>query len=86
MAKDFKDKFDPATRSEKAPWSFNSMPYDQRSSCFINVGTSHGEGYRQPVGKEKAELSAKSCPMGVKRFNDYDHTPNTIEILENKYD
>ena len=34
------------------PWSFDQPHYDQRSSCFVNAGTHHGVGKRQPVGTE----------------------------------
>ena len=39
--------------SAPSPWDFSCPPYDQRSSIFMNAGTHHGVGKRQPVGTEK---------------------------------
>jgi len=32
------------------PWSFKAPPYDQRSSVFVNAGSNHGVGHRNPCG------------------------------------
>lgn len=37
---------------KKTPWDFTCPQYDQRTSCFVNVGTHYGVGHRQPVGHE----------------------------------
>lgn len=34
-------------------WDQDQVPYDERSSVFVNVGTDYGTGKRQPVGSEK---------------------------------
>lgn len=31
-------------------WDCQQPQYDQRSSCFVNVGTHYGVGYNQPIG------------------------------------
>lgn len=36
--------------TKKSPWDFRAPPYDERSSCYVNAGSHHGVGYRQPVG------------------------------------
>lgn len=36
----------------KNPWSFAAPAYDHRSSVFINAGSHHGVGHKQPVGHE----------------------------------
>lgn len=46
-----KPKYAPVD-GKKSPWDFTCPEYDQRSSCFVNAGTHHGVGHRQPVGHE----------------------------------
>lgn len=36
----------------KNPWTFTAPPYDQRSSVFVNAGTHHGVGKRNPCGEK----------------------------------
>lgn len=31
-------------------WDCQQPQYDQRSSCFVNVGTHYGVGHNQPIG------------------------------------
>ena len=31
-------------------WQHKQPQYDERSSCYINAGTDHKVGYKQPVG------------------------------------
>ena len=46
-------------------WNFNAPVYDERSSCFMNAGTIHGVGHKQPVGHEgNPKTSSPSLPMG----------------------
>jgi len=49
----------------KTPWE-NQMPtYDQRTSCFVNVGTHYGVGHNQPIGhKGNPKSKADVLPMG----------------------
>ena len=37
---------------KNTPWEQPIPEYDQRSSCFVNVGQHYGVGHRQPVGHE----------------------------------
>ena len=37
---------------KESPWNFEAPPYDERSSCFVNAGTRHGVGKKQPVGHQ----------------------------------
>jgi len=32
------------------PRMYDEIPYDKRSSVFVNQGTYHGVGHKQPVG------------------------------------
>jgi len=41
------------SKSFPSPWDFTQPEYDQRSSIYMNAGTHHGVGKRQPVGTEK---------------------------------
>ena len=52
-------------RKIKNPWGFDAPEYDQRSSCFINAGTHHGVGHKQPIGhKGNSKTSSPLLPMG----------------------
>ena len=33
----------------------DQIPYDRRSSVFVNVGSNYGVGKKQPVGSEKVK-------------------------------
>lgn len=37
---------------KNSPWDFRCPQYDERSSCYVNAGTSYGVGHKQPVGHE----------------------------------
>lgn len=53
-------------------WDFMQPSYDERSSCFMNAGTHHGVGHKQPVGTH--EVSSKlAVPYG---------RPNTMKVDE----
>lgn len=60
----FKNSIEPNKgKSIKNPWSYEQVPYDQRSSCFVNAGTYHGVGKKTPVGTEN--VSQENCvPKG----------------------
>lgn len=50
---------------KNSPWDFRCPDYDQRSSSFVNAGTHHGVGHKQPVGHEgNPKSSAPTIPMG----------------------
>lgn len=47
------------------PWEAQQPQYDQRSSCFVNVGTHYGTGINQPVGHQGNPEQRASClPYG----------------------
>lgn len=48
---------------KNTPWSYSMPDYDQRSSCFVNVGVDYGVGHTNPVGTEKASTKP-AMPMG----------------------
>jgi hypothetical protein len=51
MKTGFKDPIeDKKNKVQKSPWDFSQPPYDERSSCYVNAGTHHGVGHKQPVG------------------------------------
>jgi len=50
---------------EKSPFSFKCPQYDNRSSCFIQAGTTYGVGMRQPVGHDgNPKTTAEVLPKG----------------------
>ena len=71
MKSGFKDpiavkKQDPKYKPQdgkNSPWNYSSPQYDQRSSCFVNVGTHYGVGHKQPVGKFEAKNTG-AIPYG----------------------
>jgi len=55
-------------------WDCQQPQYDQRSSCFVNVGTHYGVGHNQPVGHtDKPKSRAEVLPIGH---------PMTMEVDE----
>lgn len=55
-------------------WDFTCPQYDQRSSNFVNAGTSYGVGMRQPVGHAgNPKERAATLPFG---------RPNTMRVDE----
>lgn len=52
----------------------NGVPYDERSSNFVNMGTHHGVGHANPVGHEgNPKQSVATLPKGrVKTMKDDD--------------
>lgn len=68
MKNRLKDHPEPSYRpkdGKNSPWNFTCPQYDERSSSFVNAGTKHGVGYRNPVGTEKAEGNMESViPFG----------------------
>ncbi len=64
MKKNFKDTIpDLSPTPMKSPWDFTCPEYDQRTSCFVNAGSHHGVGYRQPVGTLKHNMKG-AVPVG----------------------
>ncbi len=50
---------------KNSPWDYASPQYDQRSSCFVNVGTHYGDGHKQPVGhSDGAKMHVPCLPFG----------------------
>lgn len=56
------------------PRENNKIPYDERSSNFVNEGTHHGVGYTNPLGhKENPKQFVSTLPQGrVKTMKDDD--------------
>jgi len=48
---------------KNSPWDFRCPQYDQRSSCWVNAGTSYGVGFNQPTGTEK-HSDKSAVPFG----------------------
>lgn len=68
--KKFHDPIAPKKKEDgKAPWSFKSPSYDNRSSCSIKAGDDYGIGFRQPVGsmsdKGKSPIPMKAMRMSA---------------------
>lgn len=56
---------DKPKEGKKSPWDFTCPQYDERSSCFVNAGTSYGVGHKQPVGKSGTPVSrVPTMPFG----------------------
>lgn len=70
----------------KSPWNFDCPPYDERTSCYVNAGTHHGVGHRQPVGHEgNAMTKASTLPYGRVNTEQVSEVPKKnlkIEIKE----
>jgi hypothetical protein len=61
------------TKRIKNPWDFTSPAYDERSSCFVEAGTSHGVGHKQPVGHTGNPKKDVAClPRGKVRTMEVD--------------
>lgn len=58
----------------KSPWNFDQPEYDERTSCYINAGSHHGVGKRQPVGSEKHNMK-NAIPIGRKPQLKVDEVP-----------
>ena len=55
MTNPFKNPIKPAKKENgEKEWSFKAPSYDNRTSCSIPGGDDYGNGFRTPVGKEKA--------------------------------
>ncbi len=57
-------------------WDFRCPQYDQRTSCFVNAGTSYGHGHKQPMGhkgdpKQNADTLPFGRPATLKTYIDY---------------
>lgn len=51
--------------AKKTWWECEQPQYDQRSSCFVNVGTHYGVGHNAPVGHTKgAKSRVETLPFG----------------------
>ena len=63
MTNPFKNPIKPAKKENgEEEWSFKAPSYDNRTSCSIPGGDDYGNGFRTPVGKEKAS-GMKSGPI-----------------------
>lgn len=59
---------------KNSPWDFRCPQYDERSSCYVNVGTHYGVGHKNPVGHDgPAKQRVATMPFG---------RPGTMEVDE----
>lgn len=65
----------------KSPWNFDAPHYDERSSCYVNAGSHHGVGHRQPVGTTK-HTGKYAVPVGKHMGLTDDQVPAKNLILE----
>lgn len=49
-------------KKEKSPWNFSAPKYDERTSCYINAGTYHGVGHKNPVGSVGGAKPSDAIP------------------------
>lgn len=77
MKTGFKDPIaDKPKKQMKSPWDFTCPDYDERSSCYVNVGSHHGVGFRQPVGHAGNPAStAAVLPKGKVNTLTVDQSP-----------
>ena len=82
MKAPFKDPIAPKKHEPKlkivdgknAPWENPGPDYDQRSSCFVNVGTKYGVGFNQPVGHAgDSKPNTETMPKGAKSIEMYEN-------------
>lgn len=66
MKTGFKNPIEEKTReTKKSPWDFRCPHYDERSSCYVNAGSHHGVGHRQPIGHEgNPKVRVDTLPFG----------------------
>ncbi len=82
MKKNFKDTIpDLPNTPSKSPWDFTCPDYDQRSSCFVNAGSHHGVGYKQPVGTLKHNNKG-AVPVGKGMGMTTDYVPMKNLVIE----
>jgi hypothetical protein len=64
-------------KSMRSPWNFDQPAYDERTSCYVNAGSHHGVGHRQPIGHHGDPKSEVPClpKSGHKRMKD-DEVPH----------
>lgn len=84
MKKNFPNKIEPQTdKVIKSPWDFTCPHYDERSSCYVNAGSHHGVGSRQPVGSSTHSMKgAVPVGKGMGMTDDYIPVKNLTLDLE----
>ncbi len=85
MKRPFKDDSNTYKGKEVANpslWNNKIMPYDERSSCYANVGVHYGVGKAQPVGHAAPGKPTVECfPLTSKSIVDY-QKKKTITLQE----
>jgi len=87
MKTGFPNKLEPKnTKSKKSPWDFTCPDYDERSSCYVNAGSHHGVGHKQPIGHaDKVKQFVPCLPQGhVNTMKDDDVRLNNLLIETEK--
>lgn len=52
-------------KSKKSPFNFDQPHYDERSSCYVNAGSHHGVGHKNPIGhKDQPKKDVPALPRG----------------------
>lgn len=68
----------------KAPWNQVQPEYDDRTSCYVNVGSHYGVGKNQPVGSLSHSMKGE-VPKGRPTQMRVDEVPRKnlpIEVCE----
>lgn len=68
-------------KNVKNPWDFTQPEYDERTSCYINAGSHHGVGKRQPVGSESHNMK-NAIPTGRPKQMKDDEVPRKNLSIE----
>jgi len=72
----------PKQKKKSNPWSFDTLPYDERSGPSVGAGTNYGVGHNQPVGHtDKTKKTVAALPYGRVKTMDLDATSKTQTIL-----
>jgi hypothetical protein len=83
MKTGFPNPIDKTTHKEqKSPFNFEQPHYDERSSCYVNAGSHHGVGHKQPVGHHGDPKQDVPClPKGkVKTMKDDEIIKKNLRI------
>lgn len=69
MSKVLKNPIAAPKTATKSAWDYTAPSYDNRSSCGVSAGDSHGVGVRQPVGGFSASsIEDGPIPMRSQSF------------------
>lgn len=70
-------------KSMKSPWNFDQPHYDERSSCYVNAGSHHGVGHKNPIGHtSEPKMDVLALPRGKAKAMKVDDTRMVNERLD----